>query len=353
MLVGIPEGLPVGGRPRVGNGPGVLGSDDALLQRGREGHDLADTAGFEDGLDAAGGPVLLGSGLDIGRVDRIRVGQHEQLAGGGLHDHHASPAGSLRLDGLVDGLLSNGLQVRADRGAHGGTRNRLRLLLLAGGDDRAGLADLDAALAIGAREGLVLGQLEARGADENAPIPLIGVAEHIARHRPRRIGAAGALVGFDAGDVQRLDLPPGVRRNGLGDDGVGLLPHHLGSEILGVHAQDLGHLLGRSGGTMTDDGFRLLARGRVDAVLGPLVLGDLDLVDADVVRDGRGRENRAIAPENVAARSAVDPGDGALGLGGGGELRARDHLEPRGAPSQGGESGEPHDLQGLSATGVH
>ena len=351
--MGVAEGLPVGGRPRVGHGPGVLGADRPLLQRGGEGHDLADAAGLKDRLDAAGGAVRLGRGLEVGRVDRVGVGQHEHLAGGGLHDHRAPPVGALRLDDLVDGVLRDGLQVRVDGGAHRRSRYRLDLLLLAGGDDRPGLADLDAALAVGAREPLVLGQLEARGADEDAAVPLVGVPEHVARHVPRRIGAAGALVGLDAGNGQGLDLPPGVRGDGLGDDGVGLLPHHLGAELLGVDAEDVCHLPGGGRGAVADNDLRLLAGGRVDAVLDLLVLGDLELVDADVVRDGRGCQDRAVASQDVAPGGAVDPGDGALALGPGGELRARDHLEPGGASGQGGEPGQAHDLKGLTAAGVH
>ena len=90
--------------------------------------------------------------------------------------------------------------------------------MLPGGDDRAGLADLDRALAVGAGEGPVLAHLDAGVAHELADVVLVGVAHDVARHGPGGVGAPGALVRLDPVDGQGVDPAPGVRGDGLGDD---------------------------------------------------------------------------------------------------------------------------------------
>ena len=353
MLVGVAEALTIRSGPGVGDRDLVLGGEDALVQGSSKGHHLAHTSWLEDGLDAAGVAVLLRRGTWVGGVHRARVRQDQELARGRLHDDDAAPVRALGLDDLVNRLLGHGLQVRVDCRAHCRAWHGGDLIMLTGGDDGAGLADLDAPAPVHPGQGLVLGQLQAGGADELTRLALVGVAHHVARDPAGRVAAPGALVWLDAGDLQRLDLAPGVRCDGLGDDDVGGLPHHLRPELLGVHPQDRRNLSGRRHRAIPDDGAHRAPGGRVLTVLLVLVLSNPDLVDSDVVGDRRGRQYRAVAPQDLAALGAVDPRDRPLGLGLVRQGRPLDDLEPGGPGGQHTEAGQTEELKCTTATGVH
>ena len=189
-------------------------------------------------------------------------------------------------DRAVDGLLGDGLQIRIEGGAHRGTGPGRIVLLLARGDDDTAAPDLLTALAVDAGEDLVLGKLQPRGPDElTVVLALMGEAQDVAGHGPCRVGAPGALVGLDTGDVQGLDPAPCVGGDLLSDDLVGPLTHESGPELERVDVEDRGELGGDRRRTVADNDLLVDPCGLVEAHLGALVLSDDGLVDADIVAD--------------------------------------------------------------------
>ena len=271
--------------------------DRPLLQRSREGEDLAGRAGLEDVGDRPVAAVLLGRVTRGVRIVGGVVGQRQHLSGTGVEHHGAGTGGTPGLRGARRDLLRLPLEVTIDGQCQVLAVNRRGGLLTTGRDDLPLCTPLVLGATVGAAQLFVIrvlgaGKSHTVGTDE---------AQHVPADGAGRVDALRDAVGPDPGDPQ----------------GQCRITHSRVHVLVQVHEAPLARegLLGLGHAPSQHRG-ELLGSGRDPLDLGLLrvleVVDHLTLIDPQVVALHGAGQHRAVAVHDVAAQRRDGAGDGAL-----------------------------------------
>ena len=175
----------------------IVGGDEPFFERRRGGDDLERRSRLVEILNAAVAAVAFGGrAIGVG-IERRRVGEREDLAGGRVHDDDASAGRAVFLDAFLQLPLGDVLQVLIDRQLE---RRAGRGLALDVARQR-----LTAGIALNQHSAVAAAHLDVEGRLEPAEPGVVetDVTEHVRQQLALRIEAAALLEEPDALELER------------------------------------------------------------------------------------------------------------------------------------------------------